>query len=94
MDFIFSYVVLRHSSNKKMVENVLKEFYRIIKKDGLIKIQIRGKESYGGISRFFKWYYGISFSKEEIETILNEIGLKIINIDGEGSKLPWLNLKK
>jgi ubiquinone/menaquinone biosynthesis C-methylase UbiE len=90
IDFIFSYAVLQHLPNKRMVENVLKEFYRIIKKGGLIKIQVRGKESHGGIFRFLKWYYGVSFSGREIRNILDKIGFKIISIKGEGTKLLWL----
>ncbi|PJE59440.1 MAG: hypothetical protein COU84_00845 [Candidatus Portnoybacteria bacterium CG10_big_fil_rev_8_21_14_0_10_43_39] len=94
IDFIFSYAVLQHLPNKKMVKNILKEFYRIIKKNGLIKIQVRGKESYGGVFRFLKWYYGVSFSGKEVRNILNKIGFEIISITGEGTKLLWLVMTK
>ncbi len=94
MDFIFSYIVLQHLPIKNMVKETLKEFHRIIKGDGLVKIQVRGVPAYGGIFRYFKWYYGVSFSEEEINNILKEIGFEVINAQGQGGKLFWLTLRK
>lgn len=94
IDFIFSYAVLQHLLNKRMVENVLREFYRVVKRDGLIKVQVRGKKSYGGIFRFFRWYYGVSFSGEEIRDILSKIGFEVVFVKGEGTKLLWLIITK
>jgi len=93
-DFIFSYIVLQHLPSKKMVKDVLSEFYRILKNDGFIKIQIRGVPSYGGLFRYFKWYYGVSFSKKEIRNILEEIGFKVIHSKGKETKLFWLLIQK
>jgi len=94
IDFVFSYAVFQHFPNKTMVEDQLGEFHRIMKDNAIAKIQIRGCLAYGGIFRYFKWYYGVSFSKKGILNILKEIGFKIINIQGEKTKLFWLLIRK
>jgi len=94
VDFIFSYAVLQHFPNKKMVKEQLKEFHRIMKDDAIAKIQIRGHSAYGGIFRYLKWYYGVFFLKEEIFDILKEIGFKIIKSEGENDKLFWILIQK
>ncbi len=94
IDFIFSFIVLQHLPSKEMVRDALKEFYRILKNDGMIKIQIRGVPAYGGFMRYFKWYYGVSFSEDEIKNILESIGFEVIKAKGQNTKLFWLTLKK
>jgi len=94
IDFIFSYIVLQHLPSKKMVKDVLNEFYRILKNDGLAKIQIRGVHAHGGLLRCFKWYYGVSFSKKKILDILKKTGFEVINTQGDGTKLFWLLIRK
>ena len=94
IDFVFSYIVLQHFPNKKMIKERLKEFHRIMKDDAIAKIQIRGCSAYGGIFRYFKWYYGVFFLKEEIFNILRELGFKVIKSEGENNKLFWILIQK
>jgi len=94
IDFIFSYIVFQHLPSKEMIKDALKEFHRILKDDGLIKIQVRGIPAYGGFFRYFKWYYGVSFLEEEIINTLKEVGFEIINKEGMGTKLFWLTFRK
>lgn len=46
-DFVFSFIVFQHIPNKNIVNNYLKDIYRILNKDGLMKVQVRNKP--GGI---------------------------------------------
>ncbi len=94
IDFVFSYLVLQHFLTKEMVKKTLKEFYRLLKIGGTAKIQARGRQAFGGILRYFKWYYGVCFSKEEISVMLREIGFRIIKLEGEGTKVFWLLITK
>jgi len=94
IDFIFSYAVLQHFPNKKMVKERLKEFHRIMKDDAIAKIQIRGCSAYGGVFRYLKWYYGVFFLKEEIFNILEKLGFKVIKSEGENDKLFWILIQK
>lgn len=94
IDFVFSYLVLQHFPTKKMVKKTLEEFYRLLKIGGTAKIQVRGRQAFGGILRYFKWYYGVCFSKEEISATLREIGFRIIKLEGEGAKVFWLLIAK
>lgn len=94
VDFIFSYAVLQHFPTKQMIKKTLAEFFRVLNNKGIAKIQVRGLSACGGILKYFKWYYGVFFFKQEISRILNETGFKIIDIKGDNTKLLWLWLKK
>lgn len=41
-DFVFSYLVFQHIPKKSIVLNYLEEIYRVLKKEGYIKVQVRG----------------------------------------------------
>lgn len=92
--FVFSYAVLQHFPSRKMVRNVLKEFYRVMNFGGVAKLQFRGRAAYGGPLRYFKWYYGVSFSENKIKNILSDTGFNIIKSEGANTKLLWILVEK
>lgn len=89
VDFVFSYIVFQHMSNKKVVVENLKEIKRILTPNGIAKIQLRGLPT-----SKFNWFYGPSFSKDEVEKILNSVGLKLIKTDGEKQRYFWIWFSK
>jgi len=93
IDFVFSYMVFHHFATKKMVIDNFKEIYRVLKNGGIAKIQVRGKPIVSKI-KWIKWYYGVSFKKDEIENIVKKIGFKVLDTKGENTKCLWLSLKK
>ncbi|MDP2638733.1 MAG: methyltransferase domain-containing protein [Candidatus Azambacteria bacterium] len=88
-DFVFSYIVFQHFPNVGMVEENLKEVKRVLKNNGIAKIQFRGRVSTGGAFRVFKWYYGVFFSEKELNNILEKNGLKPIKIYKTNEKELW-----
>lgn len=94
VDFVFSYAVLQHFPSKKMVKNTLKGFYRVMNNGAVAKIQFRGRSAHGGFFKYFKWYYGVCFSEDEVENILNNLGFEIIHSEGDKTKLLWVIFKK
>lgn len=88
-DLVFSYIVFQHFPNIEMVEENLKEVKRVLKNEGIAKIQFRGKVSSGGAFRIFKWYYGVFFSEKELNDILVRNGLKLIKIYKGNEKELW-----
>ncbi len=93
-DLVFSYIVFQHFPNVRMVEENLKEIKRILKNDGIAKIQFRGRISSGGVFRMFKWYYGVFFSEKELGDILKRNGLEPIKIYKESEKELWAIFEK
>lgn len=89
IDFVFSYIVFQHMSSKKTVAKNLLEIKRVLVPNGIAKIQVRGLPT-----SKMNWFYGPSFTKEEIEKLLNSIGLKILRMDGENQRYFWLWLSK
>ncbi|HEY4480973.1 MAG: Methyltransferase family protein [Parcubacteria group bacterium GW2011_GWC1_43_61] len=89
VDFVFSYIVFQHFPNLWMVERNLREIKRVLKDDGIAKIQFRGKISSGGIFRMFKWYYGVFFSEKELNNILVRNELRPLKIYKGNEKELW-----
>jgi len=93
-DFVFSYIVFQHFPSRVMVEENLKEIKRILKNNGMAKIQFRGKISSGGTFRALKWYYGVFFSEKELSDILEKNGLKPVKIYKGNEKELWAIFEK
>lgn len=94
-DGIWCHVVLIHLE-KEDIPSVLKEFYRILKKDGIGYISVKEGKGEGYKSeemsenkqRFYSW-----FTKKEIKDYLTKTGLKLIDIDTFSEK-KRLGLKR
>ena len=89
-DFIFSYLVFKHLPNTTLIQNYFKEMARSLKPGGIAKIQLRT----GAPPHFWQWFYGVSLTPEQAQTLANEAGLKITKMEIENSKSLWLWLKK
>lgn len=89
IDFIFSYIVFQHMSNKGVIESNFREIGRVLKKDGLAKIQVRGLPTSKN-----NWFYGPAFTQPEIKKILDIAGLNIIKTSGESQRYFWIWLTK
>lgn len=94
IDIVFSWIVFQHFSTKKMVIKNLQEIYRVLKPGGIAKIQLRGKKAFGGSLRFLKWYYGVSFNKEEASKIISEMNFDILSVSGTGTREMEFHFKK
>jgi len=89
-DLVFSYLVFQHMPSKEVIKRNFKEIFRVLRSDGIAKIQIRG----GHQPYKWQWFYGPSFNLEEATKMVTEIGFKIIKTEGEKEKRFWLWLKK
>lgn len=94
IDIAFSYIVFQHMPTKKMILNSLNEIYRVLRKGGVAKIQMRGKKARGGILRFFMWYYGVNFTKQSIKNLLNKTAFTLLKTSSNNEKYLWIYLKK
>ncbi len=89
IDFVFSYIVFQHMPNKKVVIENFKEILRVLKNDGIAKIQVRGLPT-----NKLNWFYGPSFTKKDIENIAKKINMKILKTDGENQRYFWVWFSK
>lgn len=85
IDFVFSYIVFQHMPNKKVVEENFKEIKRVLKENGIAKIQVRGLPT-----SKLNWFYGPSFTRKELEKMVNKFGLKIQKTAGENQRYFWM----
>lgn len=88
-DLIFSHFVFKHIPNISLIKNYLKEINRTLKPGGIAKIQLRT----GASPQFWQWFYGVSLTPEQAQTLAKEAGLKIKKIEVENSKSLWLWLE-
>jgi len=74
VNLVYSFLVFMHIPSKKMVSHYIKEIYRVLKPEGIARIQVRKSQSwlksqnYSHIARKnYDLSYGCSFTKREIE---------------------------
>ncbi len=86
VNFVYSFLVLMHIPSKKMVRHYIKEIYRVLKPEGLARIQVRRSQSwlksqdYSNITRKnYDLPYGCSFTKREIKKYFSIEGLKVLS---------------
>lgn len=89
VDLVFSFIVFQHMPNKEVIENNFREIKRVLKNDGMVKIQVRGLPT-----NKHNWFYGPSFNKKEIGEILTSAGLRLAKTDGEYERYFWLWVTK
>lgn len=89
IDFVFSYIVFQHMPNKKVIKKNFEEIKRVLKNDGIAKIQVRGLPT-----NKFNWFYGPSFTKKDIEKLTAETGMKLLKTSGENKRYFWLWISK
>ncbi len=88
-DFVFSFIVFQHMPSKKIIRKNLEEVARVLVSDGLAKIQVRGIP----VAKR-NWFYGPSFTVDQVQDIVHGLPLNIIKIEGVGSRYLWVWLKK
>lgn len=89
IDFVFSYIVFQHMPSKKVITKNLEEIKRVLKDDGLAKIQVRGLPT-----NKLNWFYGPSFTKKDVESLAKKINIKLLKTEGENQRYFWLWFSK
>ncbi len=89
VDTVFSFIVFQHMPSVRVIKENLREISRVLKPGGLAKIQFRGIP----VSKD-QWYYGPSLDRNGVNSLIKDLPLEIMKIDGEGQKYFWAWLKK
>jgi len=88
-NFIFSFIVFQHMPSAEIVKKNLSEVTRVLTKDGIAKIQLRGTP----IAKS-SLYYGPHFVTATIKKLLEDMSVEILKTEGEGNKYFWVYLAK
>ncbi len=89
-DLVFSYIVFQHMPSRAVVKANLTEILRVLKPEGVVKIQLRG----GSQPAKWQWYYGPVFSYQRAKELVESVGFKILKTADANKKRFWLWLKK
>lgn len=89
-DFIFSHQTLRYIPNARVLQDVLREMYRITANSGVAKLQF----GTGRGHKKWHWAYGVTAPLDRIQDLAEKAGFKIAGHDVEDIDNLWLILKK
>ncbi len=89
-DLVFSYIVFQHMPSEEIIEENFKEALRVLKPNGIIKIQIRG----GYEPNKKEWFYSPVYTEKKAKALIQRIGLKTIKTGDDSIKRFWLWLEK
>jgi len=88
-DFVFSFIVFQHMPDKKTVTKNLLEIARVLKDDGIAKIQLRGLPTSKR-----RWFYGPAFVNKDVEKMIATMPFTLLKSEGEGQRYFWIWLRK
>lgn len=88
-DAVFSFIVFQHMPNRQTVKKNLEETARVLKIGGLAKIQLRGLP----VPKR-KWFYGPSFTIQEVNKMIENFPIRVLKSEGAGTKYFWVWLQK
>jgi ubiquinone/menaquinone biosynthesis C-methylase UbiE len=79
-DFVFSYIsTFYHAPSKQFIIDALKEVFRVTKKDGIIKLDIRGNATQEPTKDM--WWYGMFMTEDEIIDLCKECNVEILRLE-------------
>jgi len=90
IDLVYSFLVFMHIPSKKIIRQYIKETYRVLKPQGIARIQVRRSQSwltsqdYPNITKKdYDLPYGCTFTKREIKKSFSIESLKVLSINRE-----------
>lgn len=89
IDFVFSFIVFQHMPSFKTVESNFKEANRVLKRNGIFKVQLRGN-----LVDKKEWFYGVGFNRKGALKLAERTNFKVLNFHKETERYSWLLLQK
>ncbi|HLH31357.1 MAG TPA: class I SAM-dependent methyltransferase [Terriglobia bacterium] len=90
-DFAFSVIVFQHIPRKSVVENYIRETWRVLRSNSLFKFQLQG---YPIAERHADTWVGVGFSEADIADCAARCGFQIKKTEGAGTQDFWITLLK
>ena len=85
-DFVFSHIVFQHLPRKAYVDRYLRDAARVLRPEGLLRIQVDGRSR-----QFFRRvvadsWSGVVFSARALRRRLERSGFRVMDVRGEGTQ--------
>ena len=90
-DFCYSYIVFQHITEKIIVEKYITEVSRILKKDCVFRLQVRGIVD--DVPDEITTWNGVQYSSQEMNQIVSKNGFEVVEEEGENKRAYWFTLK-
>jgi ubiquinone/menaquinone biosynthesis C-methylase UbiE len=91
-NFVYSYAVFQHIPSREVVFQYLREIRRVLKPDGLARLQFNGLPR-GGESSYDTWA-GARFSSGEILEFTELNDLQVLALEGVSTQYMWTTWRK
>lgn len=90
-DFAISIIVFQHIPKRAIVENYIKETWRVLRTASLFKFQVQGSAIPEHLANT---WVGVGFSEPDIRQIAAETRFEIRESSGAGTQYYWLTFAK
>ena len=88
-DFAFSMIVFQHIPSYEVIENYVREVYRLLRPGGLFKFQVQGIFGEDPVSPDDTWH-GVAFTEAQGRQMAERCGFEQRYTYGEGDQYFWL----
>jgi ubiquinone/menaquinone biosynthesis C-methylase UbiE len=90
-DFAISAIVFQHIPRHAIVENYIRETWRVLRADSLFKFQLQGCPI---AEKLADTWVGVGFNEKQMRDIAARSGFEIIQSSGAGTQYYWLTFRK
>ncbi len=90
-DFAISIIVFQHIPKRAIIENYIKETWRVLRPASLFKFQVQGCAIPENLANT---WVGVGFSETDIRQIAAQTGFEIRESSGAGTQYYWLTFAK
>ena len=90
-DFAFSAIVFQHIPSRGVIENYIKETWRVLRPGSLFRFQVQGCDIH---ENALNTWLGVGFNPREMRQIARRSGFDVKGMRGEGTQEFWLTFLK
>jgi len=90
-DFAISAIVFQHIPKQAIVENYIRETWRVLRAESLFKFQLQG---WPIAEKNANTWVGVGFNETQMQNIAARSGFQITEATGAGTQYFWLTFQK
>jgi ubiquinone/menaquinone biosynthesis C-methylase UbiE len=90
-DFVFSAIVFQHIPSRAIVENYVREAWRVLKPQSLFKFQVQGAPF---DDKYADTWLGLSFTERQMRDVAERCRFEVTGVQGAGTQEFWLTFRK
>lgn len=90
-DFAISIIVFQHIPRRAVIENYIRETWRVLRPGSLFKFQVQGAAIPENLANT---WVGVGFSEDDMQQIASQTGFAITESSGAGTQYYWLTFAK